>query len=742
MSDEAAAGGASKSAVKKAAADAAKAAKKKPDPDGLKLIEAAETAKAANDLEKALALFTEAKAKCEASSVDAVTRVKAPKAAKPEGGAGEGAPKGEAKAAATAAAAEEEKKPRLYLSMPEENTQAKPLRDGVDAAHNYALNPPEKLKAHLAATGGHLRTRFPPEPNGYLHIGHAKAMNFNFGQAKIAREMGKGGETVLRFDDTNPTAEKQEFIDSILDSVAWLGHTPYKVTYSSDYFQDLYDLAVQLIRDGGAYVCHQTGDEIKASRDLLRAYHGAQAEKKESSKRPPLPKGASSPWRDRPVDDNLKHFTRMRQGRYGEGEAVLRMKGDLYSENSSMWDLAAYRVMFHEHPRTGNKWCIYPTYDYTHCIVDSLENITHSLCTLEFGQRQAVDGPYYHLLHGLRLYKPVTWEYSRANLTHAVMSKRKLKFLVEGGYVGGWDDPRLCTLNGFRRRGYTGSAMNQFCTDIGVTKAAMTAKNEKLEQIIRQELESTAPRRFAVLKPLRVELRGLPGGSKAFDMPNHPKDESFGSRPLVLTETIYIEQDDYRPDLKDDPKFFGLAMGREAGLLGAGVHVTVTEEVRDSSGALSHLVAAVDATRERKVKGHLHWVSAAHAVRAECRVYGVLFAPEDPEAAAKETAAAAGGGGGGGGGDGEEDEEEEEVATGSGLPPWLKLLNPKSLVVEEALVESALATAATPPVVSKDRPAFQFQRVGFFCVDNDSTATKPIFNRVVALREDKEKKGM
>ena len=525
------------------------------------------------------------------------------------------------------------------------------------------------------------------------------------------------------------------------------------MTYSSDYFQELYDLAVQLIKDDGAYVCHQTAAHIKASRDLLRTYHGRGLPAAEKGK---LPKGAASPWRERSVADNLVEFAKMKQGRYAEGAAFLRLKGDLLSENSSMWDLAAYRIMYHAHPRTADAWCIYPTYDYTHCIVDSLEDITHSLCTLEFAQRQAADGPYYHLLHCLRLYKPATWEYSRLNLTHAVMSKRKLKFLVIYGYVGGWDDPRLCTLNGLRRRGYTGAVVNRFCEAIGVTRAAMTAKNELLEQLARQELEA-APRRFAVLKPLKVLLSGVPAGGKAFETKNHPSNEAMGARQLRLSDVIYIERDDFKPELADDPRFYGLAVGREAGLLGAGVNITVTEAVTDpATGELSHLVATADPTRERKVKGHLHWVSADTAVAAECRVYSVLFAPEDPELAAKgitaaKAAAAAA--------EGEEDEEEEGAADdgamaednpnptvqstmGVALPPWLDLLNPQSLVVERALVEPCLAKEAKRPKIAKDRPSFQFQRVGFFCVDDDSTEKAPVFNRIVALKEDKEKKTL
>ena len=320
------------------------------------------------------------------------------------------------------------------------------------------------------------------------------------------------------------------------------------------------------------------------------------------------------------------------------------------------------------------------------------------------------------------------------------MSKRKLKFLVIHGHVSGWDDPRLCTLNGLRRRGYSGATVNRFCEAIGVTRAAMTAKNELLEQLARQDLDTRASRRFAVLKPLKVILEGLPEGGKSFEMKNHPSNDSFGTRQLTLTSTIYIESDDFRPDLGDDPKFFGLAPGREAGLLGAGVNITITDVVKDTAGGITHLVAAVDMTRARKVKGHLHWVSADTAVEAECRLYGVLFTPEDPEAAAKEAAAVDDATA-----DGAEDEDEDEVAAADGKvapPPWLKLLNPHSLSIERALVEGCLAQAASKPDYRKDRPAYQFQRVGFFCVDDTSTVKAPVFNRVVALKEDKERKGL
>jgi len=339
----------SKSGAKTAKTDAVKASRKRPDPEGLRLIEEGEKAFEAKDFVAATERFVAAKAACDASTVQATAK-----------------PKKEKPPAEKEAVADKEPKPadggveqKLVLKPPVENIQAKPLRPDMDAAHNYALNAAEDHAAYLKRTGGGIRTRFPPEPNGYLHIGHAKAMNFNFGQARLAREAGGSGATVMRFDDTNPAAEKQEYIDSILDSVAWLGHTPVAVTYSSDYFPQLYDLALQLIRSDGAYVCHQTAEEIKASRMALRSYHGkVKLEAKAAGKPPPpLPPAASSPFRGRSVEENLLLFERMRTGRFGEGEAVLRMKGDLLSDNSSLWDPAAYRVLFHSHPRTGDEWC-------------------------------------------------------------------------------------------------------------------------------------------------------------------------------------------------------------------------------------------------------------------------------------------------------------------------------------------------------------------------------------------------
>ena len=445
------AGGATKSGAKTAKADAQKFSKRRPDPVGLAKLEEGDAALKAGDFTAAKALFDQAAEICKTSSVTGEKKAKEPKEVKP-----------------VADIAESAVEPmRLYLSKPTENIQAKPMREGVAEKANYAKNTPELLAAHVKATGGKFITRFPPEPNGYLHIGHAKAMNFNFGQANIAREQGFGGETILRFDDTNPEAEKQEYVDSILSNVDWLGNKPCRVTYSSNYFQELYEFAVQLIKQGDAYVCHQSKEELRAGRDSLRA---ARALDLSHSATAPPP-DAVSPWRNSSVDENLAKFEKMRTGQFEEGQAFLRMKGDLMSDNPAMWDTAFYRIKYSIHPHSGDKWCIYPTYDYTHCICDSLENITHSLCTLEFETRQAADGPYYWLLYKLGIYRPVTWEYSRCNITHNVLSKRKLNSLVTKGIAHGWDDPRLLTLDGLRRRGYTPQAINSFCEQIGVTRA-------------------------------------------------------------------------------------------------------------------------------------------------------------------------------------------------------------------------------------------------------------------------------
>ena len=402
-----------------------KVAKKKPDPAGLALAEEAQAALTGKDFATAKEKFQRAQALCEASDAKPAAR---PKPAKPAGDAGGAGQAKDAKAAKPEEAVDKE----VLLPQPgSEGHRVAKDKANLGDLPNFAVNSDAKLMEHLRSTGSKWRTRFPPEPNGYLHIGHAKAMHFDFGIAKK-----HGGETYLRFDDTNPAAEKQEYIDSILSSVKWLGHEPAKVTYSSDYFDTLHELAVELIKRGKAYVCHQTKEETAASRQLLQGFQLTCAREGLRKSETPLPEGAASPFRERSVETNLSLFEKMTAGECAEGECSLRMKGDLRSDITSMWDLAAYRVKFATHPHSGDKYCVYPTYDYTHCLVDSLENVTHSLCTLEFETRQAPNGPYYWLLDALDMYKPVTWEL-RCNITYNVMSKRKLNKLTDG-HVAGW----------------------------------------------------------------------------------------------------------------------------------------------------------------------------------------------------------------------------------------------------------------------------------------------------------------
>lgn len=375
-----------------------------------------------------------------------------------------------------------EEKKSLKVNAPKEEgataTTGKDIMDLIGRDCNIGANSEKHIKEHLAFTGGKIVTRFPPEPNGYLHIGHAKAIRFNF---TVAAE--NGGITYLRYDDTNPCKENHEFIDHIQKSVSWLGYKPWKITHSSDYFQELYDIAVKLIKDGKAYVCHQTADEIKLYRNEKR----------------------NSPYRDRSVEENLALFEQMREGRFEEGKATLRVKMDMQHENPNMRDFIAYRIRFVDHPMTGDKWCIYPSYDYTHCLVDSIENITHSLCTLEFEIRRE---SYYQLLKDANVYKPYVWEYSRLNITNTVMSKRKIEKLVELGLVKSWKDPRLLTIEGLRKRGYSASMINDFCAHLGVARKGNEnfTSHKLLEKFARTELDREAPRTFGVVNPVLLEI--------------------------------------------------------------------------------------------------------------------------------------------------------------------------------------------------------------------------------------------
>ncbi|KAJ0725690.1 putative glutamine--tRNA ligase [Helianthus annuus] len=573
---------------------------------------------------------------------------------------------------------EEELNPYLIFPAPEENYKVHTEVFFSDRPVLRACNSKAILEKHLKATGGKVLTRFPPEPNGYLHIGHAKAMFVDFGLAKE-----RGGGCYLRYDDTNPEAEKKEYIDHIEEIVSWMGWKPFKITYTSDYFQELYDLAVELIRRGHAYVDHQTGDEIKEYRE----------------------KRMNSPWRDRPIAESLKLFNDMKNGMIEEGKATLRMKQDMQSDNFNMFDLIAYRIKFTPHPHAGDKWCIYPSYDYAHCIVDSLENITHSLCTLEFETRRA---SYYWLLDALGLYQPYVWEYSRLNITNTVMSKRKLNRLVTENYVDGWDDPRLMTLAGLRRRGVTSTAINAFVRGIGITRSdGSMIRLERLEYHVREELNKTASRAMVVLHPLKVVITNLEPSSvidlDAKKWPDAPVDDASSYYKVPFSNVIYIEQTDFR--MKDSKDYYGLAPGK-AVLLRYAFPIKCSEVVlSDDKKTVVEIHAEYDPDKKTKPKGVLHWVAepspGVDPLKVEVRLFDKLFCSENP---------------------GE-------------LDNWLDDLNPESKVV----IPSAYAVPSLRHAEVDD--SFQFERLGYFVADKDSTPEKLIFNRTVTLRDSYGKTG-
>ncbi|OXB66236.1 hypothetical protein ASZ78_000661 [Callipepla squamata] len=513
------------------------------------------------------------------------------------------------------------------------------------------------LKQHLAITGGQVRTRFPPEPNGILHIGHAKAINFNFGYAKA-----NGGICFLRYDDTNPEKEEEKYFTAIREMVEWLGYQPYAVTHASDYFDQLYTWALELIRRGQAYVCHQKVEEIKGHNP------------------PP------SPWRDRPVEESLVLFEDMRKGKFGEGEATLRMK--LVMEDGKM-DPVAYRVKFTPHHRTGDKWCIYPTYDYTHCLCDSIEHITHSLCTKEFQARRS---SYFWLCNALDVYCPVQWEYGRLNLLYTVVSKRKIIRLVETGAVRDWDDPRLFTLTALRRRGFPPEAINNFCARVGVTVAQATMEPHLLEACVRDVLNEQAPRAMAVLEPLKVTITNFPA-PQAIDVlvPNFPADESRGFHKVPFQPIIYIEETDFKEQCilsqEADRGYKRLALGQPVGLRHTGYIIAVQNIIKDAQGRVIELeVTCTKSDAAEKPKAFIHWVSEPRV--CEVRLYERLFLHKNPE-------------------------DPSEVPGG-----FLSDLNPDSLrVVDNALVDSSVLGA-------QPFDKFQFERLGYFSVDPDSTEGK------------------
>ena len=553
------------------------------------------------------------------------------------------------------------------------------LVGGAERDHASPLDFIRAIVADDVAAGrnaGRVATRFPPEPNGYLHIGHAKSICLNFG---IAGEFA--GTCNLRFDDTNPTKEEVEYAQAIKEDVRWLGFRwndePH---YASDYFDELYGYAVHLITTGHAYVDSLTSDEIRRTRGTLTE------------------PGSPSPFRDRPAAESLDLFARMRAGEFEDGAHVLRARIDMGSPNINMRDPVLYRIRRAHHYRTGDNWCIYPMYDFAHPPSDAIERITHSLCTLEFEDHRPL---YDWIIDHLPVpAKPRQIEFARLNLTYTVMSKRRLLDLVQDGRVNGWDDPRMPTIVGMRRRGYTPEAIRAFCERIGVAKRENTVDVALLEHAVREDLNKTSPRVMAVLRPVRVVIENYPEGqSEAFEVPNNPDNPEAGTRRVPFTRELYIEGDDFRED--PPKKFFRLAPGREVRLRGA-YFVTCTRVIKDASGQVSELRCSYDpATRGgdapdgRKVKATLHWVSATHALDVEVRLYDRLFSSESPDAA----------------GD------------------YLADLNPGSLeVLPASKIEPSVAGAAAGT-------RYQFERLGYFCVDPDSAGGRLVFNRTVTLKD-------
>jgi len=533
----------------------------------------------------------------------------------------------------------------------------------------------EDLKTNKYA--GKVQTRFPPEPNGYLHIGHAKAICLDFGLADEFK-----GKTNLRFDDTNPEKEETEYVESIQEDVRWLGYEWDHLFYASDYFDQLYLWAIKLIKAGKAYVDDLTADQIREYRGTLTQ------------------PGKDSPYRNRSVEENLNLFERMKAGEFPDGSRVLRAKIDMSSPNLNMRDPVMYRILHAEHHRTGDKWCIYPMYDYAHGQSDSLEQVTYSMCSLEFADHQPI---YRWFIEQLEIFPSQQIEFDRLSLTYTMMSKRKLRQLVEEGHVRGWDDPRMPTLSGLRRRGYTPEAIRNFVGAVGVSRTNGIIELAMLEHFLREDLNKRALRVMAVLRPLKVVIDNYPEGQvEQMDAVNNPEDRSAGSRQVPFSKVLYIEQDDFR---ETPPKqYFRLSPGREVRLR-YGYLVTCTSVVKNDKGEVVEVHCTYDpATRGgntpdgRKVKATIHWVSAAHAVDAEVRVYETLFSKENPD----------------------ETEDGQDFTAN---------LNPNSLeLISQAKLEPSLAEA-------KPGSRYQFERLGYFCVDPDSKPGKPVFNRTVALKD-------
>ncbi|MEL0270169.1 MAG: glutamine--tRNA ligase/YqeY domain fusion protein [bacterium] len=521
-----------------------------------------------------------------------------------------------------------------------------------------------------------VHTRFPPEPNGYLHIGHAKSICLNFGIAKKYN-----GKCNLRFDDTNPLKEEIEYVESIIDDIKWLGFKcDGKPLYASDYFDKMFDYAVELIKQGNAYVCDLSSDEVRNQRGTLTK------------------PGIESPFRDRSVSENLDLFLRMRAGEFQDGEKTLRAKIDVQHSNLNMRDPVMYRILHAEHHRTGNTWCIYPMYDWAHGLEDSIENITHSICTLEFEDHRPL---YDWYLNCLNVYHPQQIEFARLNLNYTIMSKRKLKRLVDEGHVDGWSDPRMPTISGLRRRGYTPESIKNFSDEIGVTKRDATVDVAKLENSLREDLNKKAPRVMGVLEPIKVIITNYPDNEIEYlDAKNNPEDESAGKRKLAFSKEIFIDKNDFMVD--PPKKFFRLSPGKEVRLKFA-YYIVCENVIKNDSGEITEIHCSYDPNTKggmsedgRKVRGTLHWVSTQECIEAEVRLYDRLFMSDNPE----------------NNGD------------------FIDDLNPESLsVIKKAKLESSLSTASTETI-------YQFERTGYFIIDSkDSSADNLIFNRAVSLRD-------
>ena len=529
---------------------------------------------------------------------------------------------------------------------------------------------------HTKKWGERVHTRFPPEPNGYLHIGHAKSICLNFG---IAQKYG--GQCNLRFDDTNPLKEEDEYVKSIIDDVKWLGfHWEDEPLYASNYFEQMFDYAVELINQGNAYVCDLKSEEVKDQRGTL--------------KNP----GIESPFRNRSISENLELFKKMRAGEFLDGEKTLRAKIDMQHANLNMRDPVMYRILHAKHHRTGSKWCIYPMYDWAHGLEDSIEKITHSICTLEFEDHRPL---YDWYLNSLEVYHPQQIEFARLNLNYTIMSKRKLKRLVDEGHVDGWSDPRMPTISGLKRRGYTPESIKHFSDEIGVTKRDTVVDVAKLENALREDLNKRAPRVMGVLDPIKVVITNYPEGEIEYlDAKNNPEDESAGKRKISFSKEIFIERNDF---MEDPPKkYFRLSLGKEVRLKFA-YYITCTEVIKNEKGEISEIHCTYDPNTKggmsddgRKVRGTLHWVSASKCIEADIRLYDRLFISENPEAS----------------GDFTDD------------------LNPDSLkLIKNAKLEASLGNADPKSI-------YQFERTGYFVLDSkDSSENNLIFNRAVSLRD-------